>query len=347
MRRFQIGPRCVTQDSRPFVIAELGTNHGGDVKVAHQMVDAAARAGVDAIKLQKRTNKKIFTRELYEAPYQSEAAFGATYGAHREALELDLGAFVEIEEHAGERGLAFIATAFDPDAVDFCMQVGVDALKIASGDATNTPLIKYAGQFVPLIVSLGGVNWAHVDMLHDFMLDETKYDFAFLQCTASYPVQAGDLRLPVVARMLERYSDTIVGLSDHYSGIFPGVLAYGLGGRIFEKHMTLDRSMRGTDHAFSMEPHGMAEYVSHLKAAYEAMQSDVKEPLECERKPLRKMGKKLVAARALSSGITLAAGDIAIKSPNDGMPPYLLDEAVGKYLTEPLEEDQNIEEGWE
>jgi N-acetylneuraminate synthase/sialic acid synthase len=258
-----------------------------------------------------------------------------------------MGAFLEVEEHASERGLAFIATAFDPDAVDFCVQVGVDALKIASGDATNTPLIKYAGQWAPLIVSLGGVNWAHVDMLHDFMLDNTKYDYAFLQCTASYPVQANDLRLPVVARMLDRYPNVMVGLSDHYSGIFPGVLAYGLGARIFEKHFTLNRAAKGTDHAFSMEPHGMAEYVSHLKAAYEAMQSDVKEPLECEKKPLYKMGKKLVAKRALSSGITLKDSDIAIKSPNDGLPPYELGGVIGKYLTEPLQEDQNIEEGWE
>jgi N-acetylneuraminate synthase/sialic acid synthase len=286
-------------------------------------------------------------RALYDAPYENENAFGRTYGEHREALELDMGAFVEVEEHAGERGLAFIATAFDPDAVDFCMQVGVDALKIASGDATNTPLIEYAGQFSPLIVSLGGVTQYHVDMLHEFMLDNTKYDYAFLQCTASYPVQAGDLRLPVVARMLERYPNTIIGLSDHYSGIFPGVLAYGMGARIMEKHFTLNRAAKGTDHAFSMEPHGMAEYVSHLKAAYEAMQSDVKEPLECEKKPLYKMGKKLVAKRALSSGTTLKDSDIAIKSPNDGLPPYELDGVIGKYLTEPLEEDQNIEEGWE
>ena len=346
MRRFTIANKTLTQDSVPYVIAEIGTNHGGDPRTAIKMVESAIDCGVQAIKLQKRTNKKLFTKEFYNSPYNSEAALAPTYGEHREKLELPKGTWLDIRSVCDKAEVDFIATAFDPWALDFIMDAGVDAIKIASGDLLNTPLQALCAQTgLPTLISCGGGTFEDIDRA--YIEWDGGYDrLCLLHCTAAYPCPPEDMNLKVIETMRDTYPNALVGLSDHQNGIALAMVGFAMGARVFEKHFTLNRASKGTDHAFSLEPTGLRKLVRDLGRAHQSLGDGVKRPMDSEQKPLFKMGKKIVAAKPLSSGICLTREDMAFKSPNDGLPPYKADEIEGKYLTEPLQEDDNIEKGW-
>jgi sialic acid synthase len=346
-----MGDRHLTVDgfdihdgSDVYVIAEIGHNHQGDVEKAKQLVHAAKECGCNAVKLQKRSNRTLYTREFYEQPYDNEFSFGATYGQHRDALELGPGAYRELQAYAREQRIALFATAFDFESADFLGELDVPAFKLASGDLKNTPLQRYVAGFgKPIFLSTGGGTLEDVQRAVDTILPLNE-QLCVLQCTAAYPAAADDLNLNVIATLRERFPSLVVGLSDHQNGISMALVAYMLGARVIEKHLTLDHALKGTDHAFSLMPDGMRRLVRDLRRAPAALGDGVKRPLPVERKPLEKMGKKLVAARELEAGHVLAEEDLAIKSPADGgLPPYELDRIVGLRLQRALRPDENVE----
>ena len=343
MRELTIDGRRIADDTDCFVIAEIGHNHQGSVEKAQELFVLAKYAGVDAVKLQKRDNQRLFTRELYESPYDNEHSFGATYGEHREALELDRSAFVELQACARELGLVFLATAFDEASADLLEGLDVPAFKIASGDLRNTPLLRHVAAFGrPVIVSTGGATLEDVDRAVD-AVTAVNPRLCLLQCTAAYPASVEELNLGVITTMRERYPELVVGLSDHQDGIAMAPVAYMLGARVIEKHFTSSHTAKGTDHAFSLMPEGMRKLVRDLHRVPVAIGAGVKRSLPSEEAPLRKMGKKLVAARDLPVGHLLAEGDLVAMSPADGgLPPYALDDLVGRKLARALAEQQTV-----
>ena len=343
MRELLIDGRRIADDTPCFVIAEIGHNHQGSVERAKELFRAAKDAGADAVKLQKRDNRRLYTRALYESPYDNENSFGATYGAHREALEFHRDAYVELQACARELGLVFFATAFDEPSADLLAQLDVPAFKIASGDLTNTPLLRHVASFAkPLVVSTGGATLEDVDRAVE-AITAAGGTLCLLQCTAAYPAAVEDLNLGAITTLRERYPEVVVGLSDHQDGIAMAPVAFMLGARVIEKHFTLSHTAKGTDHAFSLMPEGMRKLVRDLRRVPIAIGDGVKRPLPSEEKPLQKMGKKLVAARPLAAGRVLADGDLVAKSPADGgLPPYALDELLGRALLRPLAEDEAI-----
>jgi sialic acid synthase len=326
-----------------YVVAEIGHNHQGDVEKARQLIAAAKECGVDAVKLQKRTNRSLYTKAFYDQPYENEFSFGATYGQHREALELNADEYRELQAYARDLGVSFFATAWDFESADLLAELDVPAFKIASGDLRNTPLLRYVAAFgKPMFLSTGGADMHDVERAVEAVLPINS-QLAVLQCTAAYPAQTEDLHLRVITSLRERFPDLVIGLSDHQSGISMALVAYMLGARVIEKHFTLDHAWRGTDHAFSLMPDGMRRMVRDLRRVPGALGDPVKQPLPVEQKALQKMGKQLVAARDLEAGHQLGAEDIAIKSPLDGgLPPYELDRLVGARLRKPLREDQPL-----
>jgi sialic acid synthase len=337
MRRLSIDGVVIGDDTPCYVIAEVGHNHQGDVALAKQLIDAAKECGVDAVKLQKRANRSLYTREFYEQPYDNELSFGRTYGEHREALELDQDAYRELLRHAREVGVTLFATAFDFESADELAELGVPAFKFASGDLTNTPLQRHVASFgKPMLLSTGGGTLADVERAVETIAPINE-QLAVLQCTAAYPASVEDLNLNVITTLRERFPSLVVGLSDHQNGIAMALVAYMLGARVIEKHFTLDHALKGRDHAFSLMPEGMRRLVRDLHRVPSALGDAEKRPLPIEADPLEKMGKKLVAARDLELGHVLAADDIAIKSPADGgLPPYELDRLVGRRLRRPV-----------
>jgi sialic acid synthase len=337
MRRLVIDGVEIADDKPCYVIAEVGHNHQGDVEQAKRLIDAAKECGANAVKLQKRSNRALYTREFYEQPYDNELSFGRTYGEHREALELDAGAYRELLRHARACGITLFATAFDFESADELAQLDVAAFKFASGDLKNTPLQRHVAAFgKPMLLSTGGATMADIERAVETILPIND-QLAVLQCTAAYPASVDDLNLNVITTLRRRFPQLVIGLSDHQNGIAMAVVAYMLGARVIEKHFTLDHALKGRDHAFSLMPEGMRRLVRDVHRVPAALGTAEKRPLPIEADPLEKMGKKLVAARDLELGRVLTAEDIAIKSPADGgLPPYELDRLVGRRLRRPI-----------
>ena len=345
MAGFILNGTRIDEDGDCYVIAEVGHNHQGSLETAKKLFRAAKESGANAVKLQKRHNRALFTRAMYEQPYDNENSFGPTYGAHREALEFGVPQYRELQQYAREIGICFFATAFDFQSADFLAKIDMPAYKIASGDLRNTPLLKYIAQIgKPMFVSTGGASMEDVQRAYDQIMPFNR-QLCIMQCTANYPAEPEDLNLRVIEAYRQTFPDILVGLSDHQSGIAMAMVGYILGARVIEKHFTLNRAARGTDHAFSLEPVGLRKLVRDLRRARLALGDGVKKPLPSEVKPLFKMGKKLVAARDLSSGQVMSRDDVAIKSPNDGLPPYELERVLGHTLTRDLKEDENIAYG--
>ena len=322
-----------------FVIAEIGHNHQGSMEKCKGLFKAAKEAGASAVKLQKRNNKALYMKSLYNEPYNSENSYAPTYGAHRDFLEFSMEQFQELKAYAKELDIMFFSTAFDFQSVDFLEELDMPAYKIASGDLLNIPLQrKIAKLGKPIFLSTGGGTFEDIKRASDNILAINK-DLCILHCTASYPANVEDMNLRVIPVLKERYPDLVIGLSDHENGIDATAIGYMLGARVFEKHFTLNRSWKGTDQSFSLEPEGMRKMIRNLKRIPVLLGSADKQLLESEKKPLGKMQKQLVAARELPAGHVITEQDIALKSPGGGLAPYYWDQVVGKTLIKGLAEE--------
>ena len=334
-----IGSRTIGDDTPCYVIAEIGHNHQGSLDKARELFREAKLAGAHAVKLQKRDNRGLYTRAAFEKPYDNENSFGATYGEHREFLEFGREQYLELQAYAKELKVDFFSTAFDLASADFLEALNVPAYKIASGDLKSVPLLKHVASFgKPMIVSTGGALLEDVQRAYDAILPINP-QLAILQCTAGYPAATEELDLRVISTYRERFPHAVIGFSSHDNGIVMPVAAYMLGARIIEKHFTLNRASKGTDHAFSLEPVGLKKMVRDLDRTFKAMGDGTKKLYDSERAPIVKMGKSLVVARNLPSGHVLTAKDIVMKSPAGGIPPYELDSVIGRTTLKALHED--------
>lgn len=342
MAELVLGGKVINDSSDCFVIAEIGHNHQGEIEKAKQLFDEAKACGADAVKLQKRDNKALFTQAQYKKPYENENSFGATYGEHREFLEFGKEEYEELKAYAAELGVMFFATAFDFQSADFLADLDMPAYKIASGDLRNLPLLKYVARIgKPMIVSTGGGSVEDVQRAYDALMPINP-KLCVLHCTANYPTPPEEMNLRAIRTLGNRFPDILVGLSDHYDGIAMAVVAYLLGARVIEKHFTLHHTWKGTDHALSLEPTGMRKMIRDLRRTRISLGDGIKRVYPSEKAAIMKMGKKLVAARDLETGHVLTADDIAMKSPGDGLEPYELEKVLGRSTRRALQEDEDI-----
>jgi len=339
-RSLQIENYVIDDNSDAFIIAEVGHNHQGNVDLCEQIFVAAAKAGATAVKLQKRANKTLYTKAFYDSPYTGPTSYGDTYGEHREFLEFGIKEYVHLQKVAQELGLVFFATAFDIPSAEFLLNLNMPVIKIASGDLRSTPLLQFLSKSdTPLILSTGGADMTHVvRALED--VDPSRV--GLLQCTAAYPADAEEMDLRVIETFRNTFPNTVVGLSSHDRGIAFPVAAYALGARIVEKHFTLDRSMKGTDHAFSLEPSGMEKMVRDLKLTKLALGNGIKKQHEREANGIRKMGKMLVYSNDVSAGSLITFSDFKIVSPNDGISPQEVKNLIGKKISKGVREDDVV-----
>ena len=219
MRQLIIGNRIISDDSNAYVIAEIGHNHQGSVKTAKELFQAAAECGVDAGKLQKRDNRTLYTREMYDKPYDNENSFGATYGEHREALEFGRIEYEELQAESGRLGIAFFSTAFDIRSADFLAELNTPAYKIASGDLKNIPLLRHVAKIgKPMIVSTGGGTMDDVQRAYETIMPINPR-LCLMQCTCGYPAEFAELDLRVIATYREKFPEVVIGYSGHDNGI--------------------------------------------------------------------------------------------------------------------------------
>ena len=326
----------------PFVIAEIGHNHKGSIKLAKELFYQAKKCGASAVKLQKRDNKILYTKKFYNQPYDHKNSYGSTYGKHREFLEFSFSQYVELKKYAKKIGIIFLCTPFDEPSVDFLEKVNLDAYKIASADLINTPLqLKIAKTKKPIFLSTGGGNYKDIKRAVQ-NISKINKKLIILHCTASYPVEIEDMNINVITKLKQQYPNNTIGLSDHENGIDAASIAYMLGARVFEKHFTLNRSWKGTDHSFSLEPHGLERLIRNLKRIPILLGSKNKKLLTSEKEPMRKMQKSIVALRNIQKGTKIQYQDLIFKSPGGGLKPYEFKKILGKKAKKLILKDELI-----
>jgi sialic acid synthase len=289
MRELFIDGVRIADDTDCYVIAEIGHNHQGSLSICKEMFDAAKLAGCNAVKLQKRDNRTLYTQEFYDSPYNSENAFGATYGLHREALEFDRSQYQELQGYARTLGITFFATAFDVPSAEFLRELGVPCFKVASGDVGNKDLLERLGSYgKPVILSTGGAAGEDVKLAVDRL---SGCHLGVLHCTSGYPAEYSELNLKVIRSYRQWFPETVIGWSAHDTGIHMPMVAYAFGARIIEKHFTLNRAWRGTDQSFSLEPQGMKTMIDNLKDCRKGLGDGIKRRYESENAGLAKQAK--------------------------------------------------------
>lgn len=325
----------------PFIIAEIGHNHQGDVEICKRLFDAAKRSGADAVKLQKKDYKNLYTDAFFNSPYNSENAFGNTYGEHKAALEFEDEQYETLQRAAKEIGITLFSTAFDKASACFLWGKDNPIFKIASCDLTNIPLLRYVRTFgKPIILSTGGHTEEDVDRAYRELED---CDLTIMQCTSSYPATPGVLDLGVIPKWKDRYPAATIGYSGHDNTIAMPFAAYVLGATVIEKHFTLDRSMKGTDNIFSLNPEGMRKLVRDIHRYREA-RGDKKRVHDCEKGPMKKMRKALVARSDLPKGHRLMYGDLQVRVA-EGLPPYQDAYFEGRRLTKEIKRHESFNWG--
>lgn len=285
----------------PYVIAEIGQNHQGDLDKAREFIRIFAFEGANAVKFQTRNNSVLFSDEAYNKKYESENAFAETYGAHREKLELDLEWLPILKQDCIDHGVDFMSTPFDEPSLEALISLDVDVIKIASFDLGNLPFIKkIAESKKPIVMSIGGGKIDQIRSSIDLIL---KYhdDVALLHCVSEYPCEYNRLGLSNIKVLLEEFPSITIGSSDHFNGTLSGPVAYMLGARVFEKHVTLNRAWPGTDHSFALEPDGFRKFCRDIKRVKHMMPPKSDEDLGNEF-VFQKLGKSLVAAVDIHAG---------------------------------------------
>jgi N,N'-diacetyllegionaminate synthase len=317
MAELRIGPISVAQHGVPHVIAEAGVNHNGSVDTAHRLVDAAADAGCTLVKFQVFDPARLVTDSAATADYQRSAT-GATRQSDMLAeLVLPLSAWRELQDHATERGLVFFATAFDPASADLLGEMSVPVFKVPSGELTNLAFIRdLASRQRPLLLSTGLATMAEVERaLHEA---RQAAQLALLHCVTAYPTPPAVSNLRAIGTMAETF-DVPVGWSDHTQGSTTAIAATALGSPLFEKHLTLDRSLPGPDHAASADPDEMHAYVAAVRDAHAALGSGVKAPVDVELANLTAARRSPYAVRDLAEGQPVLESDIVMLRPAVGL----------------------------
>ena len=339
MASLTIHQTTITDASPCYLIAEVGHNHGGDPRMAQALLYAAWSVGANAYKVQTRHNRSLFTKAAYDAPYPGRNSYGATYGEHREALELSRVALTQLWTSSRQVGIDFISTAFDPPSGEKLARIGVDAIKTASASITNTVLLDALAQLgLPLIVSTGTASLDDVDRAVD-IFTRRGAAFALLQCTAVYPCPTDLLNLRVIETYRQRYG-CVVGFSSHDESPATACAAYALGARIIERHFTLNRQARGSDHHFSLTPAMFQELRQALDVLPAALGDGQKRRLPEEAPAIVKMAQSLYVKGALPAGHVLTAEDIVIKSPGGGLKVWQRDLIVGSRLRRAVEAEE-------
>ncbi len=293
----------------PFFIAEVGQNHQGSLKIALDYVDTFSNLGASAIKFQMRNNKKLFSKKAYNQIYNSKNAFDEIYGKHREKLELSLNDFKKIKKKCIEKKVYFMATPFDEDSLEKLCKIGVDIIKIASFDLGNLSLIeKIAKKKIPVVISIGGGQTKHIESSIKLLKKYNK-NVAILHCNSEYPTPYKNLGLENITKLKKKYRGFAIGSSDHFNGILSGPIAYMLGAKVFEKHVTFNRSWKGTDHIFSLMPEGFRKFVRDIKRTPYMLKMKNKSLIGKE-EVFKKLGKSLILRKTLKKNSLIKLDDL-------------------------------------
>lgn len=281
---------------RPRIIAEIGCNHKGEIEIAYELIKIAAIfCKVDGVKFQKRNNREYLTPEQYNAPHPNpQHSYGRTYGEHREALEFNLDQHKQLKEWCEEFGITYSSSVWDLTSAKEIASLKPEYIKIPSALNLHFEMLdwlceNYEGE---IHISLGMTTREEEEKIIEFMRRKDRLqDVVLYSCTSGYPVAFEDVALLEITRLKENYGNMVkeIGFSGHHLGIAVDVAAYTLGATTIERHYTLDRTWKGTDHAASLEPDGLRRLVRDLKAVEKALNYKSEDLLEVEKEQREKL----------------------------------------------------------
>lgn len=345
----------VSERQRCLIIAEAGVNHNGELDLAHRLVDAAADAGADIVKFQTFRAERLASQAAPKAAYQQrETGKEGSQLDMLRALELSEPAHRELLQHCKDRGIEFLSSPFDIDSLSFLASLGIDRIKLGSGELTNAPMLLAAARMgLPLILSTGMSTMAEVEAALGVLAfgclpagmspslrafreswanpaarEVLKRKVTLLHCTTEYPAPRAQVNLRAMQTLTETFA-LGCGYSDHTEGIAVSYAAVALGAKIIEKHFTLDRDMPGPDHRASIEPPVLQAMVDGIREIELAMGDGVKVPMPVEIPNMIVARKSLVAARPIVRGAKITAADLAVKRPGSGRSPFDYWDVVG------------------
>jgi len=333
--------------SKVLIIAEAGVNHNGSLHNAFRLVDAAVDAGVDYIKFQTFKAEKLVAKSAVKADYQIQNTKNSNDSQldMLKKLELSQEDHEKLVAYCEKKNISFFSTAFDMDSLQYLKEIGLDLVKIPSGEITNLPYLRQAAKlFSKVILSTGMCTLEDIRAAVDvFVAEGTSLDnITILHCNTEYPTPMDDVNLHAMLHIQKEFN-TKVGYSDHTLGIEVPIAAVALGASVIEKHFTLDKAMEGPDHAASLEPLELKAMVSSIRNIEKATSgSGIKEPSTSEKKNMAIARKSIVAKRAISAGEIFSEDNITVKRPGTGISPMQWDAVLGSVSKFNFEEDDLI-----
>ncbi|KAM9770597.1 N-acetylneuraminate-9-phosphate synthase-like [Menidia menidia] len=341
---FELCPGRMIGGNHPcFIIAEIGQNHQGDIEIAKKMIKMAKACGADCAKFQKTELEYRFNKRALERPYTSKNSWGKTYGEHKRHLEFSHEQYRELQKYAAEVGIFFTASGMDEMAVEFLHELDVPYFKVASADTNNFPYLEMtAKKGRPMVVSSGMQSMETMQRVYK-MVKKHNEKFTILQCTSTYPLEPEDVNLKVIAEYQKEFPDIPIGYSGHESGISISVAAVAMGAKVIERHITLNKTWKGSDHEASLEPSELTELVRSIRLVERALGTGLKQMLPCEKPCHDKLGKSVVAKVKIPKGTPLTVDMMAVKVAEPmGVAAEDIFQLVGKTVKEDVEEDESI-----
>lgn len=334
--------------SKVLIIAEAGVNHNGSLENAFKLIDAAVNAGVDYVKFQTFKSENLVSKSAKKADYQIQNTGNSSDSQFEmlKKLELSHENHQLLIDYCKQKNIQFFSTAFDLESLEYLKDIGLDLVKIPSGEITNLPYLRKAAQlFNKVILSTGmctmeDINAALQVFLNEGILNE---NITILHCNTEYPTPMNDVNLKAMLSIRGEFG-TNIGYSDHTMGIEVPIAAVALGASVIEKHFTLDKMMEGPDHAASLEPSELKEMVNAIRNVEQAISGDgVKKPSTSEIKNIEIARKSIVASKTILKGEILTDKNITVKRPGNGISPMMWDEVIGKVASRDFTIDELIE----
>ena len=315
-----------------FIIAEAGINHNGLIENAYKLIDVAVEAGVDAVKFQTFKAKNLVTKNANKADYQKQLTNKSeTQFEMINKLELDIDAHKKIIKYCKVKDIMFLSSPFDHDSINLLNELGVEIIKIPSGEITNLPYLRHIGSLSKqLILSTGMSTLQEVGDALTILIDAgmKKENITILHANTMYPTPMEDVNLNAM-HTIQREFDITVGYSDHTLGIEVDIAAVTMGASIIEKHFTLDKNMKGPDHKASLEPEELKAMVVAIRNTEKALGDGLKIPSRSEKSNMISARKSIVANQTIKKGDILTEENIVVKRPGHGINPMNWDDVIG------------------
>jgi N-acetylneuraminate synthase len=330
IRNIKVGERLVGDEQPTYIVAEIGSNFDGDLEQAQKMVDLAKDAGADAVKFQSFLADKIVSRFGFKDLQMSFQAKWKkpVYEVYKEA-EFPREWHIDIAEHCQKRGIEFLSTPYDEEAVDLLNELEAPCFKIGSGDINYLPLVKYtAAKGKPIILGTGASTLGEVEKAVDAIRSVGNEDIILLHCVSNYPSPIEQANVRAMVTMREAFQVN-VGLSDHSPGFLAPLAAVALGACIVEKHFTSDKTRKGPDHSFAMNIAEFAEMVENIRLVEKALGSPIKRPVSSEVETIIIQRRCIYAKENIPRGAIVRKNMLEILRPDKGLKPENMDLVIG------------------